>query len=118
MDLASVLAMEKTTSKLQSLEDNFYDEALKAIRHMKIEVTHLEDQYGLEAQLLTEEIKNSKRILLKLFHLRLAKIQKKVALDALKTNPTLDTGGLMPLECPLYRDIYEAVREAAMEFEE
>lgn len=111
MDLAKLLALEKSIEKIQELPGDFYTKAQKQIQATKMELQNT-DPGCVEAELLKWQINSDQRALTGIFNKRLAKILKKATVDSMKGNPTQDKSNLQGKEVKFYSSVFEAIREA------
>ncbi|MCK9569590.1 DNA replication complex GINS family protein [Candidatus Pacearchaeota archaeon] len=116
MDLTKLLALEKSSEKLQELPEDFYTKAQKQILEAKSELIGT-DSEGTEAELLRWKINSDQRALAGIFNKRLSKILKSATAAALKSEPKQDKNNLRGKEVKFYSSVYEAIREASKEIQ-
>lgn len=109
LDLANVLRGERGSAELQHLEGDFYRVAGRHMASLEKDLERLEDHFGMEAQIIEDELKSSRKSIIKLIDLRIKKIAKKALMQASSSTPPKPPNGMTEEEVVLYRTILEAV---------
>lgn len=109
LDLANVLRGERRSAELQHLEGDFYRLAGKHIASLEDDLEKLEDHFSVEAQIIEDELKSSRKSINKLIDLRIKKIAKKAMMQASSSTPGKPPDGMTEEEVELYKTILEAL---------
>ncbi|MDH7597009.1 MAG: hypothetical protein QHG98_04590 [Methanothrix sp.] len=109
LDLANVLRGERRSAELQHLEGDFYRLAGKHIASLERDLEKLEDHFSVEAQIIEDELKSSRKSISKLIDLRIKKIAKKAMMQASSSTPAKLPDGMTEEEVVLYQTILEAL---------
>jgi len=109
LDLANVLRGERRSAELQHLEGDFYRLAGKHIASLERDLEKLEDHFSVEAQIIEDELKSSRKSISKLMDLRIKKIAKKAMMQASSSTPGKPPDGMTEEEVVLYKTILEAL---------
>ncbi len=109
LDLANVLRGERRSAELQHLEGNFYRLAGEHIASLEEELSQLEDRFSVEAQIIEDELKSTRKSITKLIDLRIKKIAKKAMMQASASTPAKPPDGMTEEEVALYENILKAL---------
>jgi DNA replication factor GINS len=109
VDLANMLREERKSAELQQLDKNFYEQVGAYLRGLSRELSKIEDQYSVEAQILQDTFKSEKGSLNKLIDQRMKKIVRKVVRNARSASQEAALQGMTHEEERIYVQMLSAV---------
>ncbi|MEA2045432.1 MAG: hypothetical protein U9N48_02730 [Euryarchaeota archaeon] len=108
LDLANALRNERRTADLQPLAGDFYRQVGSYLTNLGDDLSGIEDNFSVEAQLIEEEYKSARRSINRLIDLRMKKIARKVQ-RASSASKDVTFEGMTPEEEQIYRQMLAAL---------
>ncbi|HOT06056.1 MAG: hypothetical protein A4E45_02227 [Methanosaeta sp. PtaB.Bin039] len=108
LNLANVLREERKKAELQPLDLDFYRQVAEHISALEDDLSRLEDHFGVEAQIVEDELKSSRKSASKLMDIRMKKLTKRALRRASSSQQGDDRSGLTQEEAEIYESLLSA----------
>jgi DNA replication factor GINS len=113
LDLANTLREEKRlrseTAQLQDLDKNFYEQVGTYLSDLERELSKIQDQYGLEAEIIKASLKSDRNRINELIDLRIQKIVRRAVKNAFSASREDSFQGMTHEEKQIYGEILAAL---------
>lgn len=109
VDLANTLREERKTAELQALDRSFYQQVGDYLASLEQELSKIEDNYCVEAQILQDTLKSNRGSLTKLIDQRMKKIVRKAVKNARSESRDDACHGMTLEEEEIFRQMLSAI---------
>lgn len=109
VDLANALREERKTAELQALDKSFYQQVGGYLASLEQELSKIEDNYCVEAQILQDTLKSNRGSLTKLIDQRMKKIVRKAVKNARSESRDDACHGMTLEEEEIFRQMLSAI---------